>query len=347
MSRGFLGYVGTIPDASGFDRTEYTGVATHQDTNALNSIQPIFDFKIEFPSGYGVFAGGSQVQYSDPELEAGVLLNGNANVGADGERYPGGYKLTIGKTCTLEFHIWGAGGADSTSGHGGYTKYKATFQEDTIVGLYIPGWNGEPSSVLDKRAACWPDAGHGGTGANYHGFSGGGSARVGTWYTNLSNMNASSAHYYAIAGGGGGSHQYYGSPGNGGGSSGTAASTGSYSAGGGGGGTQSAGGTGGSASSYGGAGQNGSKYQGGNGVAYSSYGGGGGGGGGYYGGGAGGTVYASGGGGSGYVDTGFSGYITGSTTAADGDGPPAGVGYTRPTNVGEGNYRGAIFLKKV
>lgn len=346
MSRGFLGYVGPIT-ASGFTRNDYTGVATYQDTSALNSIHPSLSFKIEFPTGYGVFAGGSEVQYSDAELEAGVLLNGNASVGQTDERYPGGYKLTIGKTCTLEFHIWGAGGGNSTSGHGGYTKYKATFQAGTVVGLYIPGWNGEPSSVLDKRAACWPDAGHGGTGANYHGFSGGGSARVGTWYASQTNMNASSAHYYAIAGGGGGDHQYDPGSGQGGGSSGTAASTGNYSAGGGGGGTQSAGGAGGVASSYGGAGLSGSKYQGGNGVASSYYGGGGGGGGGYYGGGAGGTVYASGGGGSGYIDTGFSGYITGSTTAADGNGPPAGVGYARPTNAGEGNYRGAIFLNKV
>lgn len=348
MSRGLLGYVGFI-NGTAFKRNNYTGVATYQDTNGINNCNPtlINYYTLEVPSSYGTFGGGDETSYNAADLETGILIDGNANIGSNAEHYPGGYKLTIGQAVTLEFHIWAAGGCDEDGSSGGYTKYKATFAVDTVLGLYLPGWNGVPSTSLTRRTACWPDAGHGGTGNSNHGFSGGGSARVGPWYTTQVAMNASTATYYAIAGGGGGDHMHNDGAGGGGGSSGVNAAAGNYSAGGGGGGTQSAGGTGGAASSYGGVGQDGSKYQGGNGVLSGGFGGGGGGGGGYYGGGAGGTVYASGGGGSGFVDTSFSGYISGSTTAATSSGPPAGVGYNRPTNAGEGNHRGAIFIQKV
>ena len=346
MSRGFLGYVGTI-GATNFTASIYTGIATNQDLDALSSLKPSLPFVLEPPSTYGAFGGGAQTSYDTDSLSNGVLIDGNLNIGTSTENFPGGYKLTIGKACILEFHIWAAGGGDANSGHGGYTKYTAQFQASDEIGLYLPGWSGDPSTDAEKKAACWPDAGHGGNGNSYHGYSGGGSARIGTWYTSQTAMNASSAAYYAIAGGAGGVHMYSAQMAHGGGTSGDTAANGSYSAGGGGGGTQSAGGAGGVASSYGGTGQSGSKYQGGNGVAYSSYGGGGGGGGGYYGGGAGGTVYASGGAGSGYVDTGFSGYVSGATYTGTDSGPPAGVGYNKPANAGESNKRGAIFFKKI
>ncbi len=343
MSRGPLGYVGDI-NGTGFKQNAYEGIASLSDLAVIQQFTPMPSSTLYKPNAYSEFGTDpTTTALTISDLETGYLLDGNAGAPAA----VGGYKLVVGTDMRLEFHIWGAGGAGAHGGHSGYTKYTADFSADDEIGLYLPGWDGVPNSNATRQTACWPDGGHGGTGSSNHGYSGGGSARVGTWYTNLSNMNASAAVYYAIAGGGGGAHVHNnGPPGNGGGTSGTDSDDGSYSAGGGEGGTQSAGGSGGAASSYGGTGQDGSKYQGGNGVAYSVYGGGGGGGGGYYGGGAGGTVYACGGGGSGYVNTGFSGYVSG-TTYAGGNSSPAGVGYTKPTNAGESNSRGAIFFKKV
>lgn len=346
MSRPFLGYIGS-PDLSTFDSITYQGVATLDDKSTLVKISaPPLPSSLTKPGGYGAFYNTTAVEYTNAELETGILIDGNASSNPD---YAGAYKLFVGEGMTLEFHLWGAGGGDggAGTGHSGYTKYVATFEQGAELGLYLPGWNGVPTTAAAKRTAQWPDAGSGGTGASNHGYSGGGSARLGPLYADLTALNASSATFYAIAGGGGGSHMYSENSGAGGGASGTAAGTGSYGAGPGGGGSQAGGGTGGVASSYGGAGLNGAKYQGGNGVAYSVYGGGGGGGGGYFGGGAGGTVYAAGGGGAGYIDTSFSGYSSGSTTAGSTTASPAGNGYTKPTGAGDGGKRGAIFFKKV
>ena len=345
MSRPFLGYIGN-PDFSDFDDELYQGVATLDDKNTLEKLTPPpLPTQLTKPTAYGAFYNGTATTLSNTDLTTGILIDGNASSNPD---YAGAYKLYIGTTMLIEFHLWGAGGG-GVVGHSGYTKYVATFAAGTSLGLYLPGWNGVPTNNAAKQVAQWPDAGSGGTVAANHGLSGGGSARVGLLYADLAAMNASTAQYYAIAGGGGGDHQYSNTAGAGGGSSGVAAAAGSYGAGGGGAGTQSAGGAGGGASSYGGAGSSGSKYQGGNGNAVgSTYGGGGGGGGGYYGGGSGGTVYASGGGGSGYVDTTFSGYSSSVTTAGSvsqsPDGAPASI---KPTGAGDGDKRGAIFFKKI
>lgn len=346
MSRPFLGYIGS-PNFTTFNTTSYQGVATLDDISTLGKVtEPPVATSLAKPGGYGAFYNTVAVEYTIAQVGQGILIDGNASTNPD---YAGAYKFVLGQGMTLEFHLWGAGGGEGAAGpgHSGYTKYVATFAEGTILGLYLPGWNGIPTTATAKQTAQWPDAGSGGSGAN-HGYSGGGSARLGPLYADLSELNDANATFYAIAGGGGGAHMYMGNPGAGGGASGTTAGSGSYGAGPGQGGSQTAGGTGGVASGYGGAGQNGSKYQGGNGVTSGggSYGGGGGGGGGYFGGGAGGTVYAAGGGGSGYIDTSFSGYVSGVTTAGSTTASPLGIA-NKPTGAGDGGKRGAIFFKKV
>ena len=293
------------------------------------------------------FGGTGYVDIDD--INTGYLINGNdttspANAGA--------YKLTVSSAMRIEFHLWAAGGGAYSpnaihiqGGKGGYTKYTMDLQADQSVGLYLPGWDGVPTTDAARNVACWPDAGSGGPGSANYGYSGGGSARLGPWFTTLSDMNATSAVYYAIAGGGGGAHAYGAEGGHGGGTNGTASAAGSYSAGGGGGGDQTTGGTGGTASSYGGIGLTGTKYQGADGNQNGVYGGGGGGGGGYYGGGSGGTVYASGGGGSGFVNTSATGYVSGATYTGNSSTALAGDGYNRPSGAGEVAQRGAIFFK--
>ena len=347
MARGFAGYTGAL-GSSTTDADTRVGAWTLQEVyeaRVLNTWMPPSPNLFTKATSYGAFYNGTETELTDAQLVTGILIDGNATSNPD---YPGAYKLVLGSAMSLEFHLWGSGGGGST-GHSGYTKYTAQFTKGTTLGLYLPGWDGVPTTNAAKQVAQWPDAGSGGTVAANHGLSGGGSARVGLLYINQTIMNESAAQYYAIAGGGGGDHLYKTNAGHGGGSSGVAAGAGDYGSGGGGAGSQSAGGTGGGASpSYPGAGLAGAKYQGGNGVANApTSGGGGGGGGGYYGGGAGGTVYAAGGGGSGYIDTGFSGYSSGTTTAGSASGSPAGVGYTKPTGAGDTNKRGAIFFKKV
>ena len=348
MSRGTLGYL-YQPDLKDYELGDFKGIASIKDQGTLNSIGGGAKPRLFLAAAYGSFGGTGYVDIDD--IDIGYLINGNdANTPANA----GGYLLTVSTAMRIEFHLWAAGGgAYSTSsvhiqgGNGGYTKYTMDLQANQSVGLYLPGWNGVPTTDAAKNAACWPDAGNGGPGSANYGYSGGGSARLGPWFTSLSDMNASTAVYYAIAGGGGGAHPYGADAGHGGGTNGTSSPDGSYSAGGGGGGTQTAGGQGGVASSYGGTGQNGSKYQGGNGRQHNVYGGGGGGGGGLYGGGSGGTVYASGGGGSGFVNTSTTGYVSGATYIGNSSTALAGDGYNRPSQAGEVGKRGAIFFKKV
>jgi len=357
MSEHFLGIVGT-PDINNYNKNVYSGVSTLQNLNTLNSLVPVPVATLTYPSVEGGFGGGSEFPLSKSDFPL-VLY-------ADETVYPyGAYKLVLNENLKFQFDIWGGGGwATSNAGcsGGGHTTYTANFSIDDVVGLYIAGTSFDlpAESLASGKPGGWPDGGHGGTGASYHGYGGAGSSRIGPWYSTLAAMNHSSATYYAIAGGAGGRHGYSATSGPGGGTTGGTAPEGSYFAGGGGGGTQTAGGTGGAASSYGGAGLPGSKYQGGNGVAYSTYGGGGGGGGGYYGGGAGGTVYASGGGGSGYINTSFSGYVSGSGAtsqgtfhATNGGQSPAGSNSNKPYiagasgGAGDPNHTGAIVITLV
>lgn len=355
MSEHFLGIVGT-PDISNYNKDVYSGVSTLQNLNTLNSLVPVPAATLIYPATQGGFGGGTEVTLSAADFPLVVY--------ADESAYPyGAYKLVVNENLRFQFDIWAAGGhatANAGCSGGGYTTYTADFSKHDVVGLYIAGTSFAlpPESLAVAKPGGWPDGGQGGTGANYHGSGGSGSSRIGPWYSTLAAMNNSSATYYAIAGGAGGRHGYSATSGPGGGTTGGSAPEGSYSAGGGGGGTQSAGGAGGAASSYGGTGLPGSKYQGGNGVEYSGYGGGGGGGGGYYGGGAGGTVYASGGGGSGYVNTSFSGYVSGSTSqgtfnATNGGQSPAGSNSNKPYISGEAggagdpNHMGAIVINIV
>lgn len=355
MSDHFLGIVGS-PDLSTYDKNTYSGVATIQNISTLNSLIAVPVAELIYPSVAGAVAGGITVDMATSDFP--LVLYG------DSSAHPyGGYKLTIKETLTLRFDIWAGGGYGTTvpgTSGGGYTTYTASFAANDVIGLYVAGtsFSLPPSTVAVGKPGGWPDGGHGGTGASYHGYGGSGSSRVGPWYSTTALMNASNATYYAIAGGAGGKHSSNNTSGAGGGTTGMTSAEGSYSAGGGGGGTQTAGGAGGVASSYGGTGGSGSKYQGGNGVAYASYGGGGGGGGGYYGGGAGGTVYASGGGGSGYINTSFSGYSSGSTTqgtfhATTGGASPSGSYTNKPFisgdtgGAGDPNHMGAIVVTKI
>ena len=352
MSRKTLGYSGLI-GLDQFTLNDYEGVATLTDLHTISSF--VSNKPALFPAGsYASFGGTSIISIND--LSSGYLIDGNASTNP---AHAGAYKLTLKEATTIEFHIWAAGGPSggtgtgfTQGGKGGYTKYTASFPALADIGLYLPGWDGVPTTDAAKNTACWPDAGHGGNGPQWYGYSGGGSARVGPWYTTLTAMNALNATYYAIAGGGGGAHQYAegGDAGHGGGTNGTDAAEGAYQAGGGTGGTQTTGGQGGTASQYGGTGSNGNKFEGGNGtrhIGQYDYGGGGGGGGGYYGGGAGGTTYASGGGGSGYVNTTFTGYVSGATYAGNSSTANSGDGYSRPSGAHEQGKRGAIFFKKV
>lgn len=355
MSDHFLGIVGT-PDLSNYDTNLYSGVSTVQNVNTLSSLVLVPVGSLEYPTTSGALAGGITSSLGADDFP--LVLYGDAAASPYG-----GYKLTLAKAVTLRFDIWAGGGYATTvagTSGGGYTTYTASFSANDVIGLYVAGtaFNLPPSSLSVGKPGGWPDGGHGGTGSDYHGYGGSGSSRVGPWYSTTALMNASNATYYAIAGGAGGRHNYSAQSGAGGGLTGMTSADGEYSAGGGGGGTQTAGGAGGAASGYGGTGQSGSKYQGGNGVAYSSYGGGGGGGGGYYGGGAGGTVYASGGGGSGYVNTSFSGYVSGSTTqgtfhTTNGGLSPAGSYSNKPvlsgdsTGAGDPNHMGAIVVTKI
>lgn len=353
MSDHFLGVVGT-PDFSNYNRTAYTGVATNQDVNTLNRLVPPSLGVLNYPSTAGGFGGGATLSLKSSMFPY-VLW------GSDSSTVYGCYKLTFNDPATIRFDIWGGGGyatANAWCAGGGYTTYTASFTSGDEIGLYVAGTSFAlpPTSAAIGKQGGWPDGGHGGTGASYHGYGGAGSSRVGLFYSSVAAANATTATYYAIAGGAGGMHLYDTGPGAGGGTTGATAAVGNYSAGGGGGGTQTAGGAGGVASSYGGTGLPGSKYQGGNGVAYSSYGGGAGGGGGYYGGGAGGTVYASGGGGSGYINTSFSGYVSGATTqggapSVNGGLSPAGSYSNKPTagttGAGDRNSMGAIVMTKV
>tara|TARA_B100000035_G_scaffold128130_2_gene108891 strand:- start:986 stop:2056 length:1071 start_codon:yes stop_codon:yes gene_type:complete len=356
MSRKTLGYLG-VNNLDTFNLTDFEGVANLTDLHTLNTIES--SSPTLFTAGsYGSFGGTTAINIDN--FSSGYLIDGNAN---PNPAHAGAYKLTLKEAATIEFHIWAAGGPSAgispfvEGGKGGYTKYTASFPALADIGLYLPGWDGVPTTDAAKNTACWPDAGHGGDGPQWYGYSGGGSARVGPWYSTLTAMNATTATYYAIAGGGGGAHKYAeqsngtaGDAGHGGGSSGTDALQGAYQAGGGTGGTQTTGGQGGVASQYGGTGSNGNKYEGGNGsrhIGQYDYGGGGGGGGGYYGGGAGGTTYASGGGGSGYVNTTFTGYVSGATYAGNSSTANSGDGYSRPSGAHEQGKRGAIFFKKV
>jgi len=345
MARGFAGYTGALGSSTTSEATRVGAWILQEvyEARLASTWLPPSANLFTKATSYGAFYDGTETELTDTELETGILIDGNATSNPD---YPGAYKLVLGSAMSLEFHLWGSGGGGVT-GHSGYTKYTAAFAKGTTLGLYLPGWSGVPTTQAQRQVAQWPDAGSGGTTATNHGLSGGGSARVGLLYADKSAMNASTAEYYAIAGGGGGDHVYSAQGGHGGGSSGTDAGPGDYSSTGGDGGTQSAGGAGGTAGSYAGNGAAGTKYQGGSGITSGGYGGGGGGGGGYYGGGSGAAVYAAGGGGSGYINTGFSGYSSGTTTAGTSSGSPAGVGYTKPTGAGDGNKRGAIFFKKV
>lgn len=352
MSRPSGGYLGGVDKVDETTDTR-SGVCTHQDVMGLyQQKQPPF-MTLQYPSAYGAFGNGPTISYTLAQAAIGFYLDFNDTTSP---KTAGGYKLTLNDPGRFEVHLWGSGGIDGVypstgySGPGGYTKYTADLGPG-VYGLYLSGHEYSPFTTASINGG-WPDGGDVQSATN-NGQGGGGSTRFGPWYATLAAANASTATYYAIAGGGGGSHQYFNAGGAGGGLSGTAAPSGSYGAGGGGGGTQTAGGTGGAASSYGGTGGNGSKYQGGYGYAYSSYGGGGAGGGGYYGGGAGGTVYACGGGGSGYIDTGFSGYVSGSTTAGTTSTSsvpgtsPAGVGVSKVNDGGNPNKGGLIYIKKI
>ena len=349
MSRGTLGYL-FQPNLANYELGNFTGVANLKDQRTLVSIEGGRVPKLFLAGSYGSFGGTASVDIEN--IDSGYEINGNeANASANA----GAYKLTVFEPMRLEFHLWAAGGGAGgpaslnyvQGGKGGYTKYTMDLVADQSVGLYLPGWDGVPTTDGARNVACWPDAGSGGPGSANFGYSGGGSARLGPWFTTLSDMNDTSAVYYAIAGGGGGAHPYGAEGGHGGGTSGQGSQNGSYSAGGGGGGTQTAGGTGGVASSYGGSGLTGSKYQGADGNQYGVYGGGGGGGGGYYGGGSGGTVYASGGGGSGFVNTSATGYVSGATYIGNSPTALSGDGYNRPLGAGEPGNRGVIFFKRV
>ena len=318
---------------------------------------------LAYPSAHGQFYNTTAIDLSESDLTTGIELDPNDS-SASTTAYPGAYKLILGATMTLEFHLWGGGSTSHQtnsvgSSGGGYTKYVCTFAGGTEIGIYIAGYSFTlpPTTFADAIPGGWPDGGTACevTPAWNHGTGGNGSTRVGPVYANLTAMNASTATYYAIAGGAGGLHMYAINSGAGGGSSGDSAPTGDYSATGGGGGTQSAGGAaggGGSYSSY--AGNAGAKYKGGDGNTHNNggYGGGGGGGGGYYGGGSGSTIYSSGGGGSGYIDTSHSGYQSGSTTtgtsgtsSVTGD-SPAGSGVSKPSNgPGDANKNGGVIFK--
>lgn len=347
MSRGTLGYL-YQPALANYELGNFTGVANLKDQRTLVSIEGGAVPKLYLAASYGNFGGTASIDIDN--MYTGYEINGNDTTSAANA---GAYKLTVYEAMRIEFHLWAAGGGTGgpapnyvQGGYGGYTKYTMDLAADQSVGLYLPGWDGVPTTDAARNVACWPDAGSGGPGSANYGYSGGGSARLGPWFTTLSDMNATSAVYYAIAGGGGGAHAYGNTGGHGGGTTGTTSAQGSYQAGGGGAGTQTAGGAGGAQSSYGGVGIAGTKYQGADGNQHGVYGGGGGGGGGYYGGGSGGTVYASGGGGSGFVNTSAVGYVSGATHIGGSVGW-SGQGYNRPSGAGEPGKRGVIFFRRV
>jgi hypothetical protein len=228
---------------------------------------------------------------------------------------PSVFSIATGmENCTYTIALKGGGGASSrmgngTGGNGGLVSYQLSPGSTGNLNMQIGG-GGQPSN-----------------GGGPYGGGGGGGDRAGQG-GGLTKVSFG-ATLLAVAGGGGGgggrsSGGTSGNGGHGGAATGGLGGTSSTGHGGGGGGTQSAGGAGGTGGTTG---QSGSSLQGGGGTGDCCFGGGGGGGG-YYGGGGGsgrnsGTQSSTGaggggGGGSNYVNTGFSGYLTASSTQGGG-----------------------------